>query len=263
MKDRQSRQRAYDSSDGGSNILADFDPVMALRFLEFLGSPQAGCIELRVLRVICDRRGLIVRAQDGSSSFGGSTMAGWFDDLRRLVTEAKRLRGVSAYVSINPVSVDLMGRSDNRLSRVRHTTRDSDIVCLRWMYLDIDPVRAPDISSTANELAAALARRDAILGDHPELATSALWGQSGNGGWILIRLPDYPNDPAQRTVVSDAVGVIARVYSDGAVKIDTATLNPGRLIGLPGTLKAKGSPRPDRPWRLVTLDGVGTVGASL
>jgi hypothetical protein len=39
--------------------------------------------------------------------------------------------------------------------------------------------------------------------------------------------------------------------------IDTATVNPSRLIGLPGTLKAKGSPRPDRPWRLATFDGIG------
>ena len=146
---------------------------------------------------------------------------------------------------------------DNRLARGRHTTRDADITCLRWLYLDIDPVRPPDISSTDAELAAALARRDAILADHPELAASALWGSSGNGAWILIRLPDYPNDPPHRALVAEAVGTIARDYSDAAVLIDTATVNPARLIGLPGTLKAKGSDRPERPWRLVTLDGIG------
>jgi hypothetical protein len=50
--------------------------------------------------------------------------------------------------------------------------------------------------------------------------------------------------------------MIAQKHSDRSVVVDAATVNPARLIGLPGTIKAKGSPRPDRPWRPVTLDGV-------
>jgi hypothetical protein len=240
-----------------SAVAAHHDPMMTRRFLEILGTPATGCIELRILRAVCDRRGNILRGDDCGPGFGGSTLAGWYDDVERLTAQSRRLRGVSGYVTINPVRADLLARCDNRLARVRHTTRDADIACLRWLYLDIDPVRPPEISSTDSELAAALARRDAILGDHPELAASALWGRSGNGGWILIRLSDYPNDPPHRALVAEAVGTIARGYSDAAVLIDTATVNPARLIGLPGTLKAKGSNRPERPWRLVTLDGVG------
>jgi hypothetical protein len=151
----------------------------------------------------------------------------------------------------------MMARSGHELARVWHTTRDPDILCLHWLYLDIDPVRPSDISSTDAELAAAVARRDALLADQPAMAASALWGQSGNGAWVLIRLPDYPNNAAYRAMVADAVQSLDRRYSDDTVRIDTATANPARLIGLPGTLKVKGSPRPDRPWRMVTLDGVG------
>jgi hypothetical protein len=238
-------------------VAARHDPAMTRRFLEVLAAPAAGCVELRVLRATCDRRGQVLRGDALGPGFGGSTLAGWYDDLDRLVDQSRRLRGVSGYVTINPVRADLLARSDNRLDRVRHTTRDADVACLRWMYLDIDPVRPADISSTDAELAAALARRDAVLADHPELAASSLWGSSGNGGWVLIRLPDYPNDPPHRALVAEAVGAISRDYSDALVKIDTATVNPARLIGLPGTLKAKGSDRPERPWRMVTLDGVG------
>jgi hypothetical protein len=240
-----------------SALTVSHDSEMMQRFLEILSVPRVGCVELRVLRAAFDRRGLIVRGDEEGSNFGGSTLAGWFDDPARLAAQAHRLRGVSGYVSINPVRADLLARSDHRLARMRHTTRDADIVCLRWLYLDIDPVRPPEISSTDAELAAAVSRRDAILSDHPALCASALWGRSGNGGWILVRLPDYPNDPAHRGLVAEAVGTIARIYSDQAVVIDTSTVNPARLMGLPGTRKAKGSPRPDRPWRLVTLDGVG------
>jgi hypothetical protein len=236
----------------------EFDVQSARRFLTVLTAPRVGCVELRVLRAAFDRRGWIRRGEDLATGFCGATLAGWFDDHERLIGQARWLRGVSGYVSINPVRRDLLARSDHRLTRARHTTRDADVICLRWLYLDIDPLRPPDISSTEFEHAAALDRRDAILNDHPELAASAAWGSSGNGGWILVRLPDYPNDPHHVALLAESVAVLARRYGDAAVQIDTATTNPARLIGLPGTLKAKGSNRPERPWRRVTLDGVGT-----
>jgi hypothetical protein len=228
------------------------------QFLTLLSAPQEGCVELRVIQAGWDRQGNIRRAVDLGLHQGGSTLAGWYTDLDRLAASARRLRNVSGYVTINPVQPDLLARSDHRQSRVRHTSRDQDIVCLRWLYLDIDPVRPPDISSTDAERDKAVARRDAILGDHPDLADWGLWGCSGNGAWVLVRLRDYPNNPDNKALVAEAVQLISRRYSNADVLIDPATVNPARLIGLPGTLKAKGSSRPERPFRLVTLDGVGS-----
>ncbi len=249
------------SRPGTRLALPDFDAQSARDFLSLLTTPAVGCVELRVLRAAFDRQGLVRRGEDIGlgQGFGGTTLAGWFDDRERLIDQASRLCGVSGYVSINPVGTDLLARSDNRLSRVRHTTRDADIACLRWLYLDIDPHRPPEISSTEAEVAAALKRRDAILNDHPELASRAAWGCSGNGAWILIRLPDYLNDPEHLAILPKALAVLDRNYSDDLVRIDTATANPSRLIGLPGTIKAKGCHRPERPWRRVTLDGIGTT----
>jgi len=249
--------RAWPRLAPPTGALPDFDEQSARDFLSLLTMPPVGCVELRVLRAAFDRQGLVRRGEDIGlgQSFAGTTLAGWFDNNERLIDQASRLHGVSGYVAINPVQTDLLARSDNRLSRVRYTTRDADIVCMRWLYLDIDPHRPPEISSTDAELAAALDRRDAILKDHPELAARAAWGCSGNGAWILIRLPDYPNDPEHVAIVPKALAVLDRKYSDNLVRIDTATANPSRLIGLPGTIKAKGSNRPERPWRRITLDG--------
>ena len=88
-------------------------------------------------------------------------------------------------MTINPVRHDLLARSDNRLGRCRHTTRDVDVAVLRWLFLDIDPVRPPDISSTEAELAAALARRDAILGGEPAwpIRHSGAVRATGPGSW--------------------------------------------------------------------------------
>jgi hypothetical protein len=240
-------------------VLPDFDERTARDFLSLLTTPPVGCVEFRVLHAAFDRQGFVRRGEDIGlgQNFAGTTFAGWFDDQDRLIDQASRLRGVSGYVAINPVRFDLLARADNRLSRMRHTTRDADVVCLRWLYLDIDPHRPPEISSTEAEVAAALKRRDAILNDHPELASSAAWGCSGNGAWILIRLPDYPNNPQHTAILPRALAAFDQKYSDDLVRIDTATANPSRLIGLPGTIKAKGCFRPERPWRRVTLDGIG------
>ena len=240
-----------------STLSASCDPGTTRRFLELLRTPEAGCTELRVLHAGFDRWGQVRRALDLGQTTGGSTLAGWYSDIERLTAQARKLRGVSGYVTINPVCHDLLARCDHRLGRSRHTTRDVDVVVLRWLFLDIDPVRPPDISSTGAELAAAIARRDDILNGEPDLAGSSLWGCSGTGAWILVRLPDYPNDAPHRALVVQTVKTISGKYSDAVVQVDQATVNPARLIGLPGTLKAKGSPRPDRPWRLVTLDGMG------
>lgn len=234
------------------------DSTVARRFLRVLAAPQLGCVELRVLRAAFDREGRVVRVDPSTGGFGGTTVAGWFDDHERLLNEARKLRRVSAYVTFNPVRPDLLARSDNRLARARHTTRDADILRLRWLYLDIDPLRPAEISSTEAELVAALNRRDAILADHPHVAASAAWGCSGNGAWILVRLPDYPNDQHHAIMLARTLAIFDQRYSDNTVRIDTATANPARLIGLPGTLKAKGCNRPERPWRHVTLDGMGT-----
>ncbi len=235
-----------------------FDARAAGRFLDVLADPVGGCVEMRILKATIDRRGFIRRADEMGGTFGGVTLAGWFENHDRLIDQARSVRGVSAYVTINPVRRDLLARSDHVLTRARHTTRDEDILCLRWLYLDIDPVRPPDISSTDSELAAAIDRRDAILDDHPTMASSSFWGTSGNGAWILVRLPDYPNDGEHAKLVARALGALDRAYSDQAVRVDTATANPARIMCLPGTVKAKGSNRPERPWRLVTIDGIGT-----
>ncbi len=255
----QSRpHRAVDAPQGVDGGL-EINPRPARRFLEFLTQPRLGCVELRVLKAACDRQGRIRRGRDLDlgPAFEGATLAGWFDDQDRLMREARRLVGVSGYVTINPVAADLLARSDNRLARTRHATRDTDVTALCWLYLDIDPARPADTSATEAEHALAADRRDAILADHPELARWSMWGSSGNGSWILVRLPDYPNDPAHVAMIRDTVALFDRTYSDQAVRIDAATTNPARLIGLPGTIKAKGSNRPDRPWRHATLEGVG------
>jgi hypothetical protein len=158
-------------------------------------------------------------------------------------------------VTFNPVNPELLQRSMNGLAKQRHTTTDADVLRLRWLYMDIDPVRPSDISSTDEELAAAVARRDAILGDYPQIARASMWGKSGNGCWILLRLPDLANDAAGNAAVARLLAAISAKYTDKTVKVALAPKNAPRVMCLPGTPKCKGrGDDADRPWRLATLD---------
>src|SRR5262249_6810800 len=149
-----------------------------------------------------------------------STLSAWYDNANAIVNDARKLRNVSAYIRLNPVNPDLLGRSHNKLTRVRHATTDDDILCLRWFYIDVDPVRPADIPATHEELAEAVAKRDTILADRPEIRRASLTGRSGNGAFIMARLPDYPNDHEHRSLVAASLDSIIARYSDSAIKID-------------------------------------------
>jgi hypothetical protein len=229
------------------------DPAQARAFLSRIIDPDCGVAEIRVLDADYDKRRGTIEPEDRFPK----TIVGWFDDVDSALNELKKLWGVSPYITLNPVSRALLARANNRLKvagKKGGTTSDQQIVCLRWFFVDIDPVRPTLISSTDEELAAAIERRDAILGDHPDIKASSLWGRSGNGAWILVRLPDYPNDDAHKDLLARAVAHLGERYSDDVVSIDVATKNASRIMCIPGCLKAKGDSILERPHRLATIE---------
>jgi Primase C terminal 2 (PriCT-2) len=176
-----------------------------------------------------------------------------------MALDLARVHGVSLYATLNPVRRDLLARNCTGLRKAKSTTSDEDISILRWILIDADPIRPADISSTDEELERARGSRDRLLAQDPEIAASSLSGSSGNGYFLLARIPDYPNDPEHVALVEQFLASLAARYSDDQVKIDTATSNPSRISALPGTKKCKGSNVPERPHRMVTLDRAAGV----
>ena len=89
--------------------------------------------------------------------------SGYFDyehiaDVPQTVAEITTAMGV--YVTMNPVNPALLARSANRLkiARRNESTGDSDIVCRRWLLIDIDPARPAGISATDAEKEPAFAK---------------------------------------------------------------------------------------------------------
>jgi len=181
----------------------------------------------------------------------GHTAAGWFDDPEKVARAAIRWDGkANLYVTVNPVDPSLLGRASNRIAeRMNSTTNDLDIIRRDWLFVDIDAVRPPGISSTDAELAAAWDVTAAVRAYLDGLDWPApITAMSGNG-WYLLYGIDLPNDAASTALVKRVLEGLAARFDTPAAHVDTTTSNASRIMGLVGTLKVKGDPLPDRPHR--------------
>ena len=73
-----------------SAVAATCNPAATRRFLELLRAPDVSRTEFRVLRAGLDRQGKIRRAEDVGLHRGGSTLAGWYDDMELLTAYTRQ-----------------------------------------------------------------------------------------------------------------------------------------------------------------------------
>lgn len=143
------------------------------------------------------------------------------------------------YVTLNPVAPALLARSLNRIkTRARETTADKDIVCRRWLLIDVDPVRPAGVSSTDAELALAFRRAESI---REHLATlkwpAPIMSMSGNGYHLLYRIDLPANDDG---LIKAVLSALSDRFTDDAVVVDRSVHNPARIVKVAGTMSRKG-----------------------
>jgi hypothetical protein len=113
--------------------------------------PDAGVMEIRILKT------------------SQKTVSGYFNNLSAAeqavrAAMAKYNGSANFYATLNPAKPDVLARAANRLKPYADTTTaDSEILRRRWLGVDLDPVRPKGVSSTEGELAAAVARREALV----------------------------------------------------------------------------------------------------
>lgn len=194
------------------------------------------------------------------------THAGYFGDHDAAANAIRANDGKgNVFVTLNPVRRDLLARGNNRLieGSYKHKlkrTKDNETLCDSWFFLDIDAERLSGISSTDAELHAAIetgiAVRDWLIASGVP-AAAMLTAKSGNGAYVLIRLPDYKITPERATIKAALLKYLADLFDTGLIKIDQSVKNEARLIGALGTFKVKGENIPERPHR---RSSIGTVG---
>jgi hypothetical protein len=185
------------------------------------------------------------------------TISGYTDDpqiMARLALENDG-KGPGVYWTLNRVSPALKARASDRVKAwAEQTTSDADVILRRNLLIDIDPVRVSGISATDAEHQAALdltrtIRGELMLDGWPE----PLVMSSGNGVYLIYRLPDLQNDEHSRDLIRGVLSLLARRFNTPLAKVDEATFNASRIAKIPGTTARKGDNTADRPHRVARI----------
>jgi len=189
-------------------------------------------------------------------------LSGYFTDSETLLKAFENidLRSTNVYITLNEVNEALYSRSQcDKFVANTNTTNDQEIDSFQWLFIDFDPVRPAGISSSDDELALALERKDAVKAYLHEFGFSdPVEAISGNGYHLLYRI-SLPNNDESIQIVSGCLSALANKFNTDAVKVDTTNCNPSRICKLHGTLAQKGAntkKRPHRMSRLLNVPGV-------
>lgn len=156
------------------------------------------------------------------------------------------------YITMNPVNPDLLARANNRLKAARsgESTSDSDILCRRWMLIDIDPERPAGISANEDEKAAALDKAIEIQEGLVSMGfPKPIVVDSGNGMQLFYRI-DLPAD--DENLVQRCLKAL-EPCSNEKVHVDLSVHNAARICRVPGTWNRKGDNMNTRPHRVAEV----------
>lgn len=180
-------------------------------------------------------------------------ISGYFTDPDTLGKALKTIdpRNKNFYITLNALNEALYSREQHdRFIQGATATNDTDVTRYKWLFIDLDPERITGVSSTDAELAKAETLMNAVAdymtGIGFEEPVKAL---SGNGYHLLYKV-DFPNTDANKQIVVKCLQVLADVFDNADVKIDTVNSNPSRICKLHGTLAQKGADTAKRPHRL-------------
>jgi P4 family phage/plasmid primase-like protien len=189
------------------------------------------------------------------------TISGYFDDLEALAKAAAYLdkqQFPGVYWTLNPLHSDLLARASNKTRRnckPGELTGDDHVLCVRWLYIDLDPKRpVSGISATDEEKATAMELAPRIR----DWLKSEGWpdpieADSGNGAHLLYRIVELPNEPASEALLDRVLAALGARFDTDVVKVDQTTKNPSRICKIYGTVARKGDNVPARPHRLSSL----------
>ena len=182
---------------------------------------------------------------------------GYFDnakDFGKCAEDLDREKAPGIYFVLNPINPDLLARAANRLKATDQKTAlttDEDVTCLRWLYIDLDPIRPTGISSTKEEVTAAIKLRNKIIRWFRDERgyKGGIPAMSGNGAHYMIRLKDWQVTDENKDKIKKALAFLSDKFTTAKVDVDTAVFNPSRICKVYGTHARKGDHTPTRPHR--------------
>jgi len=183
-------------------------------------------------------------------------ISGYFTDADTLIQQFDTIdpRSTNIYITINKVNTACYSREQHDcFKQTDATTHDHEIDAYEWLFIDLDPERLAEISSSDEELAEAEKLSDKVyeymqnLGFHEPVRA-----MSGNGHHLLYKI-DLPNTDENKSLIERCLTNLASMFNNGIVKIDIVNHNQSRICKLYGTTAQKGANTKDRPHRMSTL----------
>jgi len=184
------------------------------------------------------------------------TISGYFRDVDTAVAELKKLslQGFNCYLTLNLLNDACYSRMQRDHFRVpENTTSDQDVIAYDWLFVDLDPVRVAEVSSTDEELEAAKQLGRKVYAYLKTKGFSEpIISMSGNGIHLLYRIK-LKNNQENRDILERCLKALSLLFNTDAVKIDTVNANPARICKLYGTLAQKGYGTEERPHRMAYI----------
>lgn len=183
-------------------------------------------------------------------------ISGYFTDCDTLIKQFDTIdpRGTNIYITINKVNEDCYAREQHDCFRVTDAnTHDHEIDSYEWLFIDLDPKRVADVSSSDAELEAARKLSNDVLNYMGAFGFSdPVQAMSGNGYHLLYRI-DLPNQPEMKRLIEECLLHLSELFDNDKVKIDVVNHNQSRICKLYGTMAQKGSSTKNRPHRMSKL----------
>lgn len=186
-------------------------------------------------------------------------ISGYFTDADTLIDKFSTIdpRGANFYITINKVNDNCYAREQHDCFKLTDvTTHDHEIDAYEWLFVDLDPERLAEISSSNEELEESRILADKVyeymlaLGFHEPVRA-----MSGNGHHLLYKIA-LENNEANKALIERCLTVLATIFNNGKVKIDIVNHNPSRICKLYGTRAQKGSNTKNRPHRMSCFTSV-------
>lgn len=188
-------------------------------------------------------------------------ISGYFTDADTLIKQFDTIdpRSTNIYITINKVNDDCYSREQHDCFRQTDAnTHDHEIDAYEWLFIDLDPKRVAEVSSSEAELEAARLLSDKVFNYMNGLGFKApVRAMSGNGHHLLYRI-DLANTAENKALIGRCLENLAAIFDNDKVKIDVVNNNPSRVCKLYGTMAQKGSNTKTRPHRMSGITSMPT-----
>ncbi|MGN0929167.1 MAG: DnaB-like helicase C-terminal domain-containing protein, partial [Alphaproteobacteria bacterium] len=187
---------------------------------------------------------------------GGENYSAIFDNDDDLIREVQQFdkEPYNIYFIFNELKDATKGMVQlNHFVRRASTIKDTNIKYLRWLMVDLDPIReggVKDISSNEEEFENAHKRMIEVYRYLKSCGLSEpVICKSGNGYHAMYRLSNVEPTKENTDYIKDFFNYMSLMFTDDKVDFDTKNSNAARLTKFYSSTARKGANIPDRPHR--------------